>query len=136
MIPTVNKKSEIGKDRNYCSWPKRWSKKVDFFGQFSERLTNDPSIESSHRGEKDLCICSYSKNDSIAIYRRVNLKIVTFESSISPSSSKTRNFCSHILSFRALIYQGRLKLRANTTILNQKFRSVNAKHVTKLESLL
>ena len=125
----ISPKIRVGKCWEQLCRQKRWSKKVEIFGEFWERLTYDLSIESSHRGKKDSIICSYSKNDPIARYRRVNFEIVIFESSISPSPSKTRKFYSHILSFRPLIYQGQLKLRTNTTILNKKFRSVKARHV-------
>ena len=132
MTPIVTKKSALALSSKICDGQKGGQKRLifsDFFGQFSKSLTNDPSNESSHRGQKDSIICSYSKNDSIARYRRVNLKIVTFETSISPSSSKTRKFYSHILSFRPLIYQSQLKLRTNTKILNKKFSSVKAIYI-------
>ena len=100
--------------------------KVQPFEKFCDRLTFDPSFESSHQGEKDSIICSYSKNDSIARYRRVNLKIVIFEPSISPSSNKIENFQGHILSLRPQIYQDQLKFKRKGKILHQKFRSIKA----------
>ena len=122
----IQPKIRVGKCWEQLCRQKRWSKKVENFDELSERLTFDPSIESSHRGKKDSIICLYSKNDPIARYRGVKFEIVFFESSISPSSSKTRHFHGHILSSRPLIYQSQLKLRTNTTILNKKFRSVKA----------
>ena len=124
----VGPKIRVGKCWEQLWRQKRRSKKVELFGEFSERLTYDPSVESSHRDKKHSIICPYSKNDPIARYRRLNLEIVIFEPSISPSSSKTRNFYSHIFSSRPLIYQVQLKSRSNTKILIQKFRSVKASH--------
>ena len=106
------------------------AKKVELFDEFSDRLTFDPSFESSHQGEKDSKICSYSKNDSIARYRRVNLKIVIFEPSISPSSNKIENFQGHILSLRPQIYQDQLKFKRKSKILHQKFRLNKANYET------
>ena len=98
------------------------------------RLTFDPSFERSHQDEKDSIICSYSKNDSIARYRRVNLKIVIFEPSISPSSNKIEIFQGHILSLWPQIYQDQLKFKRKGKILHQKFRLNKAIYCTDLYS--
>ena len=121
-----SQKSDLALFSNSCSdqkgGPKR-SKKVELFDEFSGRLTFDPSFESSRQGEKDSIICSYSKNEPIARYRRVNLKIVIFESSISPSSSKTRTFKDDILSFQPRINQEQHKELTENEILELKFNT-------------
>ena len=100
-LPNWAKKSPLGNVGNSCAEPNE----VQPFEKFWERLTFDPSIESSHQDKKDSIICPYSKNEPISRYRRVNLKIVIFESSISLSSSKTEIFHCNILSFRPRINQ-------------------------------